>query len=81
MASFQQGQRVRFTRESLGVVDPDSARAAFLDWHVGTEDVGTYERPDHRADFEGWHIVTVERDGQIFIVPVHASMIELAEGS
>lgn len=76
---MKRGDKVRFTSESLGVLDPENLYRFRGDWHVGPEDVGTYLAPDPSGEKQDWHSVEVERDGETGIVPVHESMFEVIE--
>ena len=73
--ALTKGTRVRFTSNSLGVINPENPYR-FLEWHVGTGDEGRYLAPDPRSTVDDWHSVEVERDGKTYIVPCHRSMFE-----
>lgn len=72
--SYAVGDRVRFTADSLGLIDPNSSAYRFRDETVGKGDEGEILRVDLP---DGWLAVYVAEYPGCF-VPVHPGMIEPA---
>lgn len=75
---YKQGQKVRFTGERLGVLDPSAARPAFHpEIIVGSDDEGVYDRPDPLNDGGDWHLCKIAHEGRSYEVPVHTGQFEV----
>jgi hypothetical protein len=73
---YRQGDRVRFTAEQLGTIDPAADRPGFAELMVNRGELGTVAvQPGVMPD--GWLAVTPDADERLY-VPVHPSMIEPA---
>ena len=71
---FTEGQRVRFTANALGTIDPAGARVAFTEHTVSEGDTGVI-LASMGAMPEGWLRVKPDAYPDEF-VPVHPGMIE-----
>lgn len=66
---IERGTKVRFKIGPLGTMGGvETVRAG---------DEGRYGQPS--GDDDGWHVCTVERGGEILLVPVTLDMVEVIE--
>lgn len=76
MQATERGTKVRFTSKSLGVLSADG-RGFNPDIKVGEGDEGRYAEHKPVGTEQDWHLCTIERDGAIYVVPVHSSHFEV----
>lgn len=76
MTQLKHGDKVRFTANMLGVLNPDdpSGRSFHPDHFVKEGDEGSYLGP--HPSIEEWHMTQVEIDGTAYECPVHEGQIE-----
>lgn len=77
MITYTQGQRVRFTAENLGTVDPALPGVQMTEHVVNAGELGTVLVPPGSMP-EGWLAVTAD-SYPLEYVPVHPGMIEPLE--
>ncbi len=68
------GTRVRFTAESLGMIDPSASGTQFVEETLGPNDEGEVVTQPGQMP-EGWVAVRPDRFPQ-YLAPVHPRMIE-----
>lgn len=71
-------QKVRFTANNLGLIDPAAPFHGFEPEHVGAGDEGELEgpHPDTALAEVGWQWVHVEVNGRKLICPCHHEHFE-----
>lgn len=69
------GDRVRFTANSLGVIDPENPYKFAEDTAVVEGDEGVVR--EAHPHVEGWWLVDVEIDGTTWECPIHTSHAEV----
>lgn len=74
--TLRYGQRVRFTSDALGMIDPASPGAKFVPETVGKGDEGEVVTAEGQMP-DGWFAIRPDRYPDR-LVPVHPSMVEAA---